>query len=333
VYAPRSGSTLLAKTLADVCGTLLVVPEFRALEFLLSRSEDAVRRLTPGRLTKLMRADRQLGPNLGLSRDALDRVAESVAGGSTSDILAAIVSSYTGGAVSHDVLLKMSTAGQFPERLREVSPAGSVVRLSRDGRAVVSSLLRTQRAYFPGETMARDDVVHACRVWAGHQQAMRELHRAGLSIVSARYEDLVERPVETCQAVATGLGLRIETRESSRRFTVSPQESQLHPLISEEPTSSRSRAWISELPRSALVFADWRLRDDLRLLGYDDALAPAPTRAERARSVAAAYPRHVWLTIRYLMKRASALLGDPTMVAEHLHARLVVRTRHWRAIS
>jgi Sulfotransferase family len=332
VFAPRSGSTLFAKTLSDAYPSTLVLPEFRTAEFLLARSEQRVRSLTIRSLQRIFGADRQLLPNLGISPETAQALAEENAGAGTLEILSAIVARYTENAqTARNVVVKLGSAAEFLPRLREVSPQGTVVHVYRDGRATVNSLLSTPRAYFRNETMGRGDVAHCCGLWLRHQRTMRRAEGGEYPIVTVRYESFVEDPQETCREAAGAMRLEETHNTRVRSFAVSAREAGLHRLVATLPSRGRRAAWRSELPREDQIFADWRMRRELSALGYDDRVAPSAGPGELMRCIAMGYARHVKRLSGYTVRRAAAYARRPGAVFEHANARaagFLSRRRH-----
>lgn len=324
-FAARSGSTLVAKTLSQCTPGLLVVPEFRTPEFLLARSERRVRALRAGDLARLLAADRQLEPNLGVNADERGRLAQRLAGAGTADILDGIISAYVGEtAAPTDVIIKLGPAAEFVHRLREVSPDGSVLHVYRDGRATVSSLLRTPRAHFEGETMGRGDVAHCCGLWVRHQRTIGRAALSGYPVHHVRYETFLLDPPATCSALAKVMGIAGVSAGGERPFCVSSYEAGMHGLVDSPPAAQRRDAWSSELSREAQVFATWRMSRELSALRYSRRPEPPARWPEVVWSVLQVYSRHLRLLAGYSGARLRRYALQPGVVTEHLNAMAAV---------
>lgn len=323
-FAARSGSTLVAKTLSQCTPGLLVVPEFRTAEFLLARSEHRVRALRARDLARILAADRQLEPNLGVDAGERGALARRLAGAGTAEILDGIISAYVDGAAApKDVVIKLGPAAEFFHRLREVSPEGSVLHVYRDGRATVSSLLRTPRAHFDGETMGRGDVAHCCGLWVRHQRTIRRAALSSYPVHHVRYEAFLLDPPATCAALAQAMGITKVSAGCEPPFSVSPCEAGMHMLVDSPPAAERRDAWSSELSREAQVFATWRMSRELGALGYSRRPEPSARWTEVVGSVLHVYSRHLRLLARYTGGRLWRYALQPGVVSEHLNARAV----------
>lgn len=323
-FAARSGSTIVARSLSECVPGLLVLPEFRTVEFLLARSESRVRRLRPRDLARILAADRQLGPNLGIDAAGRAGLADRFAGAGTAELLVAIMSTYVGGAaLPNDVVIKLGTAAEFVTRLVHVSPTGSLVHVYRDGRATTSSLLQTPRAYFEGETMGRGDLAHCCGLWVRHQRSVRRAVSSGYPVHHVRYESFLRDPPGTCAQLFRVMAGPGEPQAPVRSFAVSGHEAGMHTLVGRPPAIERTDAWVVELSRTDQVFASWRMARELDALGYASRLEPTAGRPEVLRSIVRTFPRHCWLLARYAVRRASQYACRPGELAEHINARAV----------
>ena len=329
VYAPRSGSTFFADALSRACPNLLVVPEFRTVEFLLARPEAYVKNLRPRELARLMAADRQLIPNLGIQKTQQRLLAEQLAGGGSNEIISGIVAAYAGDSplVVRKVLLKLSGALKFPKRLPELSPEVRVIEVYRDGRGVVNSLLTTPKAYFPSETMGRDDVVYCANVWNRHVAVSQDsAFKFGARLLRLRYEDLLEDLDSGLKGAAHLLDLpNLRTGQIQTPYTIGDTERPLHPRVGLERQVERATAWETELGSQRGVVAELLMRDELRLLGYKPYFVQGRPTIRNPSILMHARLRHAAGTANYFARRLWQHRFRGSELYEHCRARFMAK--------
>lgn len=327
VYAARSGSTFLARQLSSATADLIVLPEFRLPYFLLIRSEANVRALGSEGLHTLMGLDPQMPDSLGLSREALGRIAAVSAEG-TRSILECVTKEFAAahGVSSGHTLIKLGGALAFRDRISALFPQARYVHLLRDGRGVVASLLNTEKAYFPGEDMGRGDVVHCAKGWNRHLNQVRRAEEEGAPILTVRYEDLSADPAPVVAAVLDFL--EAKPAAGSHRpsyYRVSEAERGLHRNVDGPALAQRARAWESSLAPWQGIAAEWWTRRSLGRHGYAPWFRAKVAGYRQVAAVCRAWLVHLWTTLRYLVRRIALLPRQPRRFFELLE----VRRRRW----
>jgi len=290
IYANRSGSTLLAAQLSRRIGPeqLLVIPEFRLVEYLFHVGDDKARRLSPAAIRTMIEDDRQISANLDLSRELLVSTLQGTIGEGIlfklEKVLEAYVAANSPGAEPQVVLWKWGNAATYVDEIARLLPEARFVHVIRDGRGVVNSLLRSQSPYFPGEDLARGSTLHGVHHWRSALRRNMGPRRVGLDLLDVRYSDLVRVPDQVCRTVKEFLGLGGGLREEvgHHSFKVSPAERGIHELVEDSPRPERIDSWQTELPEWRRHVIEHAAHKELEDWGYD----VTPTQVSTSKRIA-----------------------------------------------
>ncbi len=323
VYAPRSGSTYFARRLAEAYPSVLVMPEFRLPEFLMTAGDSRVRGMNRSDVARLLLADRQLKGSLGFTDELLRDLAEAVHGKGIAGILDGVVRAYSDRPRSHTVL-KLGRAAAFDSTIREVLPGSKYIHILRDGRAVVNSLLATQKVYYPRENMGRDDVVWSSNIWNRHVDQVQHLQRnCPGRVITVRYEELVQDE----SGIMAELGPWFENggMTPTREFMPGRTEGPLHRWIDADADLSRIDGWTKELGDRRAIVGEFLMRQRLQLLGYPLIFTRAVPRKDLVLLVAGARSRHQCVALVRAARRIASHWREPRLVLQHLNVAMMVR--------
>lgn len=288
IYANRSGSTLLSAQLSKRIAPerLLVVPEFRLIEYLFHIGDARARRLELSDIQSMIDDDRQITANLGLSSRELVAALQPTIGEGTAVKLHSLLRAYTArsslAAEPEVVLWKWGNAATYVDGIKEVFPDASFVHVIRDARAVVNSLLTTESPYFPGEDLGRGSTLYAVHHWKSSLRRNGRPGRAGLPQIDVRYFDLVRAPEQVCRRVAALLDLGTDDQRDlvGGGFRISETEKGIHRLVEESPRTERIEGWRTELAEWRRYVVERAVGSELEALGYEVS-PPDATRVER----------------------------------------------------
>ena len=277
VYANRSGSTLLSTQLSKRVDPqhLLIVPEFRFLEYLFDIGDAKARALTPSAIAMMVEDDRQVEANLRVPRDELIAILQSTIGEGLRVKLDRVLQAYlarNSPLVEPEVVLwKWGNAATYVHEIRTLFPEAAFVHVVRDGRGVVNSLLRSESPYFPGEDLARGSTLHGVHHWKSSLKRNRRPARAGMELVEVRFSELVQTPDEVCSYVEGSLGLagELAKQRGVPTFKVSAREEGIHRLVNESPRNERIDAWQTELAEWRRFVVEHDAGRELQALGYE----------------------------------------------------------------
>jgi hypothetical protein len=332
IYANRSGSTLLSAQLSKRIDPdrLLVIPEFRLIEFLFELGDVKARQLKPSSMRSMVADDRQITANLGLRPEELMAVLRPTVGGGIAAKLEAILRAYMRRnslpGEPEVVMWKWGDAATYVYAIKPVFPDARFVHVIRDGRGVVNSLLTTESPYFPGENLARGSTLYGAHHWKSSLRRNTRPRQAGLDLIDVRYHDLVRAPEEVCRVVGRFLGLEAEPvgEPAEPTFRVSTTEQGIHPLVNESPVSERIAGWERELDPWRRYVVEHTAGPELEALGYEI----GPTRVSRVKRIA-------WLTraeIERFLGYSSWMLRRLRRYGARLVMRLLrLRVRAWLA--
>ncbi|ABA57999.1 hypothetical protein Noc_1514 [Nitrosococcus oceani ATCC 19707] len=307
-YASRSGSTLLARLISEQITNIVVLPEFRAPEWLLSQGEAKLRRMSSAALFSLIKLDHQRA-NLGLADNDYLGICQDMAGANARVILEAISRAYLarrGQSSDPDaVLIKLGSLISLMPSIRKTFPSAIFIHIKRDPRGVVNSQIRSERPYFPGEKMGRGDAWFAAKSWHDYQQTVERYRSLGIPIHDVCYERLVMATDQELMTVVCSLGLSSLMKQPSNGIglEVIGPESSIHELVQKPPVDRRVSAWREELPAINGCVIEYLTRRSLIQAGYELYFTPKLRSHQVIAALVVAYPIHVWKMQLYYLRR------------------------------
>ncbi len=322
VYAPRSGSTYLARLLSEAPAHVIVLPEYTFTQQLLARDDDSFATMTAADYEALIGRDHRLVADLGPG-DALPALARRVAGQERRSVFEALVAALhpTDSSTDAVVVIKYGEAAVASRRIFACMPEARFVHIVRDGRAVANSLMRTERAYYPGESMGRDDIVYSSRLWRNHVRVLSKLSDARPdAVVDVRYEDLLEDTDAQLERVISFLGAAIGD-SGSKPFALHATEQSIHPLLQADPVAKRSAAWKDELLEEELLVCQMLVGRDLVERGYLLSEVSGAGRPNRAWTFAVSYLKHWRATTVWFVSRLWAFRSRRQAIVDYARVR------------
>ncbi len=309
VYANRSGSTLLARFLAERVADVVVVPECRWAELLLVTGEERLERMDGRALMELMQLDSRIVEVFG-GLDEARRFAERYAGAPARDLLVE-TGRWLGRrqgkearyiVVKHGELLRYLPL--FPERLGRMR----LLHVFRDPRGVAALRPAGGRsAVTPG--------VAAYKA-LGWRRIVRQVHGArerGICPVDeVRYETLVVEPERALAQVAERWGVRVvEQPPESWVYQVPSRDRKLHPRVYRAPDKGRLEAWKEEMPLDVGLVVEGLLRREMARLGYEPWFTPRAGFLQRVRAASEVGARFLGERTRHYADRAAFYATNP----------------------
>jgi hypothetical protein len=327
-YLSRSGSTLVAKEIADRLPEVLVFPEFRLPEFLIAEGDDRVRGMSQVQIRNLIASDPQF-ENLGFAEEEVERIA-ATAGGSIGDIMEAVASCHAEkhGRSPSVVLIKHGGLLRLTGSLHEIFPGCQFIHIVRDVRGVVNSSLRSKRPYTKGESMGRGDCVHVAKSWLRYLAEFDRVCAAGDgNALEISFEEFCTAPGRAIEEIKDFTGVREESGPTQlpSYFRVGARESAIHELIHQPPLPERVSAWKNELPRWKGIAVEMRVGPRLLDKGYQIFFSGTATQTEKVYACVKAHVVHLYATARFWIREARRLLFNWRLLS--LAARLAVRRR------
>jgi len=322
-YVPRSGSTLVSRVLSQ-SSAVVVVPELALFRDLLASHDDTLTYRSSDELVALLKSDRQF-VGLGFTDAEVADVVAGALGRGRAGLIESIVVAYGSrpGGTGRTYLLKIGDAVNYRTEIHALWPESRFVNIQRDPRAVANSLLNTNRAYAPGESMGRGDPYHCARLWAKHFDVVGNMDSAELFTV--RYEDFIADPAHGSAAIASFLAANDGQEVQGSTFQVAVAERDIHPLYDAPADPSRVAAWTTEMDHSAQLVIETMLASRMREARYEPVVSRESTTSEKARAVVTAYATHLAATPKWVSARLWEARGDPRVLAARV--KNVIRRR------
>ncbi|MBI1365114.1 MAG: hypothetical protein GC153_04065 [Alphaproteobacteria bacterium] len=186
--APRSGTTLL-RVILDSHPNIACGPEFRIIPSLAALSAN----------TRQLMGD-TLSAHCGLGEEALNSV--------FANLISSFLESYRQARGKARIAEKTPANALHFSELARLFPSAFFVSIIRDGRDVVSSLMKMD--WFEARTGERMAITThaecAARAWVSHIEEARKVAAVGGRFFEIRYEDLVESPESELRKLFDFLG-------------------------------------------------------------------------------------------------------------------------------
>ncbi len=306
VYAPRSGSTVLAKQISQQTNKCMVLPEFRLLELLIGYGHDRISSLNEEQFWEIINLDHQFH-NLQLSGSEVEGLVKQVVGKNLREVLESIVEVYARhqGFSPEFVIIKRGNILRFISHLELFFPEATYIHIVRDIRGVVNSTLSSKSPYLQGFEMGRGDSLFVVDRWLELVHSVETLKaRRICQVLDVSYEELCFEPMVTKMLLEKlGIATIKHSEEVTNTFQIGKQEQSIHRLVSEGLQPERAVAWQSELPFWQGLATEKLTRDELQRYGYALWYEPQSLRLAASLALLRMYALHFVQTLKYGLNR------------------------------
>jgi hypothetical protein len=310
LYFPRSGSTFFASLLARYFPGMMVLPELRLPQLLLSHD------YRPGMDAKqftldLINKDYQFR-SLGLSQDEIEHCVASMGEYQPETLLRVLAETLAEKKQQKPkiVLYKCGAAAHWLPVLRGKFPSIGLIHVYRDARAAVCSAINTERPYHPGQKMGRGDPWLQSGRWRDYQRDLRLFASRGEELFEVRYESLVEQPERIMSDFADCFTLEMRP-ESGDDLEVSASEKAIHENVNRAPLTNRVDDWKRELKTWQGVVCELRSKDELLLRNYDMHYLIRLGAGSRWLNIAAGYGFHLYRNMVFALHKLQQAIAEP----------------------
>lgn len=270
VYDSRSGSTLLSRLLVERIAGVEVTPEI-GFDCLLSLSGEALQRADKAKLAEKF-ANRLDFDNVAIDRKRITSIFENASGESLARVLVnAVLKEWlvSRRCDARCIVVKHGAHIRYWRKLHELWQDSLLLFIVRDPRGVVASKVATPRPYFPKESMAWGGVLIAAIRWRHYVRLFHQARHGGAKTALVKYEDLIEDPQNSCEAVSAALDVESDKDESKkRRYFIPASEQAIHSKVFGDVDRSRINSWQDALSSSQVRVVECVCQDEMLELGY-----------------------------------------------------------------
>lgn len=312
LYVPRSGSTVIARHLAEISEDILVTPEFRLPGLLLMHPEEKIRSYNCDELLEIFYLDYQLD-NLGLSKKSVKLIAESNVGKGTYEIINAFVTHHAKKKEIQPklVIIKNGNLLYLQHELTKRFYGCSFIHIVRDCRGVTNSLL-TARNLHDKRTMGRNDIVYCAKLWESYLDKAANLKKAGSHVDTLQFEQFLSDPEESINILIDHLclyfGIELNRNGSRNTFSIPYLEKSLHKLVYAKPQDTRGTAWRHELKLWQGVVIEKIAEKNLQLYDYQPCFTKNRTLFTQQKFLLYAYLIHIGLQCLHNLRRLFSVI-------------------------
>lgn len=269
-YVSRSGSTMLASELAAHSDEVLVVPESRLLEVLIAEGDEKLKRLDFARLNDLIMLDHQIA-NLGISMDDLRALCARSVGKGILYIMESIsaMMAEMRGIRPKLIVIKLGSLIFLHKQLEKIFPDCGYLHVVRDPRAVVNSMVRSNRPYFPEEKMGRGDALYIAGHWNYFLNVVDKVQALGGRVYTVRYEDLIADLDATLMKLCRNYEVKYSSNKILGLYEVPEIERSIHSLVGNKPVKERSVSWRAELKGWQIAAVELYCSRHMKMYGYE----------------------------------------------------------------
>lgn len=272
IYDSRSGSTLLARKLAEELKDVAVTPEI-GFDSLLRREENEFSQsMALAVVQELYRSGdfRNIGVEQGDMVAAVRQLAKPITAAGLIQCFIQMWLRATGKQAAH-VVVKNGTHAKYWRSIKRIWPdTARIIFVFRDPRAVVNSKLRTVRPYHSHEVMAWGGPLLAAWRWKTYSLQMRHAASVGVRVLDVKYETLLASPDAELEKLAAFIGTDRVEGKTVGEYEIPAAEQKIHTLVtSGEIRKERGEAWMHELSAFDRGVIESACRSEMEDRGYE----------------------------------------------------------------
>lgn len=261
LYVSRSGSTYLARLLAEKCEDLAVIPETNYFR-ILTAHQKVHKKYQPEKLAHLIMEDPKFkGFHISQS-ETLEILQNS---NTHKAAIIAITKRILFGLGMEDVKNVIIKDGGLLDYLPEITAQfenTKVIHIQRDARACINSLLHTPKAFHPGKSsMGWNDIELCTKQYARYIKKINTITISSDNFLALNYENLVDNVPQTLKKTIAFLGLKLSGEDKSRtKNYLRKEERPIHSNIYRHSQRNRKNAWQQELKKWEIVYIEKKLK-------------------------------------------------------------------------
>lgn len=273
VYVGRSGSTFLARQIAERTNDVLVFAETKLVDNLLAISEEKFQSMGLESRVSLIKQDPRWH-NLGIDENTINRLCS----GSVSRVALFnnICRAKLNGRNDPKYILVKNGASVFNSSQIAAFFNKEVLflHISRDPRGSTCSRMRKAPVYKERAGVRMEDPWFLARFWLRYHEQVKNIKENGVKVIETRYENLITAPEETLSNLFDVLGIKQEPVSSDSIMLSDKEMEEKHKNVLSPALSDRLHAWQDELPWQSGVTIEAICSDHIEKMFFTRELSP-----------------------------------------------------------
>jgi hypothetical protein len=245
VYVARSGSTFLAQLLARHTDRIVVLPEIKAVEYLISIGNERIAAMSSLEILNKLKSDPRW-TNLNISDDETLKIVESK---DAKTIVYDICSHYSNRQSKKPsyVIIKNSTAIWQYDLLKVNFDDFIFLHIKRDIRGSSSSRYNAKSSFHSDIDSKKKSIVQIAKYWTDYIKRVNFLMNKHDKIFELSYEDLIMNKSKIMKSLLQFLGIDY-VQDSGVDLALSNKElSKMHSNVFSDPLTQRIYGWKKDL--------------------------------------------------------------------------------------
>lgn len=319
LYVSRSGSTFLAKQIADASSDVVVIPESRYLRTIAAHSAYS-KEYNAVKLASLILEDPRFS-GFYIEKNTVEKTLLNCRTHKEAGMaMTQLIIKSMGYPNTTNVLIKDGGFINYIDAVQQLYPSVRFLHIQRDPRACINSLLNTPKAFIKGNTsMGWNDIVLCSTQYKKYIDKVNTLEAAGNNVTTVQYEALITNTEDVVSNTLQRFGLSVNSIKSrDERYHLRKQESEIHKNVHKSAQKTRTDAWQTELKKWEKIYIEHELA------AFIATPSVTPTKSELRRAKIRAKKNHFIASVKLNTHRVEryVLSGNFDLLLLKLKSRL-----------
>lgn len=267
VYVGRSGSTFLARQIAENTDEILVFAETKLIDMLLSLTENSFIALSAQERLALVKQDPRW-PNLGLTEERLLKLCNECT--SRRNLFDKICEQKLVNRKKPKYILIKNGASVFSfQKLNSFFDNRTIfLHARRDPRGSTCSRMRKAPVYKEKAGARMEDPWFLARFWNHYNSQVAKIVATGQNVIEIEYEELIERSQDTISELFGKLNVSIQSGLNESLALSETEKAKKHKNVLGPALSNRTDAWKHEMRRDDGITVEAICSDHIKELYF-----------------------------------------------------------------
>lgn len=261
LHLSRSGSTYLARHLAENCSDLAVISETNYFRVLLAHQK-IHKKYQPKKLALLIKEDPKFKNFQFSDKEILEALQTCENHKEAIISITEMILHKLGVKGVMNILIKDGGLVDFIPEVTALFPNIKIIHIKRDPRGCINSLLHTPKSFNKGRSsMGWDDIALCVTQYQDFMAKINKIEGTGKTMLPVIYENLVADKEAVIKNAISYLELQPCAKDKNRsKNFLRKQEHIIHKNIYKPVQKERTTAWQYELKRWEIIYIESKLK-------------------------------------------------------------------------